>query len=233
MSEAWTFLHCKPTRIQLDHQHSDHLSQTCVASVGAVAMHASLVGLPDLPSAVLKEIFEQVSLLDRLTCEQVCKSWRQTVRSPQNWAALYGTELSIILDDSTGISDIFLQGSKFLILRVAVPSLQSVPSFPSSFSLWLARRWPALTHVSIIDCCNDTGSPLENILATCTSSISGSDSGPEIKLRLGVYHEFVPLSVLRRFNLSFCCLLHRANTHFVTQAVSGGLLSAGFHWLVE
>ena len=206
MSEACTFLHCEPTRIQLDHQHSDDLSQTCVATVGAVAMQASFVGLPDLPSAVFKHILEQVSLLDRLACEQVCKSWRQTVRNPQNWAALYGTRLSIVLvdstgvpgylRDSTGISDIILGWSKpgGPILQVAVPNLQSVPSFPSSFSLWLARRWPALTHVSIIDFCNDTGSALENILTTCTSSISGSISGPEIKLRLGVYH-LVPFFV--------------------------------------
>ena len=60
-------LDCKPSRLQLDHQYSDDLSQTCVASVGAVAMQASFAGLPDLPSAVLKDILEQVSLLDRLT----------------------------------------------------------------------------------------------------------------------------------------------------------------------
>ncbi|DBB13755.1 TPA: hypothetical protein ACH3X3_000763 [Trebouxia sp. C0006] len=70
-----------------------------------------------------------------------------------------------------------------LLCTVAVPSLQSMPSFLSSFSLWLARRWPALTHVSIIDLCEDTVAPLENILATCTSSISGSILGPEIALR--------------------------------------------------
>ena len=34
-------------------------------------MQASFVGLPDLPSAVLKDILEQVSLLDKLACEQV------------------------------------------------------------------------------------------------------------------------------------------------------------------
>ncbi len=161
-------------------------------------MQASFAGLPDLPSAVLKDILEQVSLLDRLTCEQVCKSWRQAMRNPQTWAALYGTRLSIVLTDSTGVpgysrdstgtSDIILQCSKAPILQVAVPSLQSVPSLPSSFSLWLARRWPALTHVSIIDFCKDTVAPLENILATCTSSVSGSISGPEIALRSGVYH---------------------------------------------
>ena len=64
-------------------QHSDDLIQTCVASVGAVAMQASFVGLPDLPCAVLKDILEQVSLLDRLTCEQVCRSWRQAMRTPK------------------------------------------------------------------------------------------------------------------------------------------------------
>ncbi|KAL0028782.1 hypothetical protein WJX79_007228 [Trebouxia sp. C0005] len=60
-----------------------------------------------------------------------------------------------------------------------------MPSPPSSFSLWLARRWPALTHVSITDLCSNTSSPLENILATCTSAISGLISGPEINLCLG------------------------------------------------
>ena len=161
-------------------------------------MQASFVGLPDLPSAVLKDILEQVSLLDKLACEQVCKRWRQAVQNPQIWVALYGTRWSIILIDSieasgysrdgTGISDLMLQGSKSHILQVAVPSLQSMPSPPCSFSLWLARRWPALTHVSITDFSIDTGSFLGNIFATCTSSISGSISGPEIRLYLGVYH---------------------------------------------
>ncbi len=158
-------------------------------------MQASFVGLPDLPSAALKDILEQVSLLDRLTCEQVCKSWRQALRNPQTWAVLYGTRMSIVLidstglpgysRDSTGISDTILQCSNAPILQVAVPSLLSVPSFPSSFSLWLARRWPALTHVSFTDLCEDS---LENILSACASSISGSNSEPEIKLRSGVYH---------------------------------------------
>jgi len=77
-------------------------SQTCVASVDAAAMQASFVGLPDLPSAVLRDILGQVSLLDKLTCEQVCKSWRQAVQNPQIWVALYGTQLSVLLSDSTG-----------------------------------------------------------------------------------------------------------------------------------
>lgn len=134
-------------------------SQTCVASVDAAAMQASFVGLPDLPSAVLRDILGQVSLLDKLTCEQVCKSWRQAVQNPRIWVALYGTRWSIILIDSieapgysrdgTGISDLMLQGPKSHILQVAVPSLQSMPSPPCSFSLWLARRWPALTHVQV------------------------------------------------------------------------------------
>ncbi len=186
-AEAPVYASVKRTASQII-QHSDDLIQTCVASVGAVAMQASFVGLPDLPCAVLKDILEQVSLLDRLTCEQVCRSWRQAMRNPQTWAALYGTQLSILLTDSTGISDTNLQCSEAPMLQVAVPSLQSMPSFLSSFSLWLARRWPALTHVSIIDLCEDTVAPLENILATCTSSISGSILGPEIALRSGVCH---------------------------------------------
>ncbi len=59
-------------------------SQTCVASVDAAAMQASFVGLHDLPSAILRDILGQVSLLDKLTCEQVCKSWRQAVQKPPN-----------------------------------------------------------------------------------------------------------------------------------------------------
>ncbi len=47
-------------------------------------MQASFVGLPDLPCPVRKDILEQVSLLDKLACEQVCKSWKQAVQSPQN-----------------------------------------------------------------------------------------------------------------------------------------------------
>ena len=158
-------------------------------------MQASFGGLPD---AVLQDIFEQVTLLDTLACEQVCKSWRQALRNPQTWVDLYGSRLFIFVSDSTGepgyvrdgtgISGTRLQVFKFPILQVAVPSLLSMPSPPSSFSLWLARRWPALTHVSITDLCSNTSSPLENILATCTSAISGLISGPEINLCLGLYH---------------------------------------------
>ena len=142
------FLHCKPTRLLRDHQHSDNLSQTCVASVGAASMQASFVGLPDLPSAVLKDILEQVSLLDKLAGEQVCKSWRQAVQNPQIWVALYGTRWSTILIDSieapgysrdgTGISDLMLQGSKSHILQVAVPSLRSPHLRVVSVFGWLA-----------------------------------------------------------------------------------------------
>ncbi len=92
-------------------------------------MQASFVGLPDLPSAVLKDILEQVSLLDKLACEQVCKSWRQAVRNPETWVALYGARLLIVVNDSTeepgyrrdgtGRSDTMLQVSKPPILQVA------------------------------------------------------------------------------------------------------------------
>ncbi len=160
-------------------------------------MPASCVGLPDLPGAVLKNILEQVSLLDKLACEQVCKSWMQAMQNPETWIALYGARLLVVFSDITeepefrrdsrGISDTLLQ-LKPPVLQVAVPSLHSMPSPPSNFSLWLARRWSALTHVSFTEFSSSTGSPLENIFATCTSAISGSISGPEIKLCLGVYH---------------------------------------------
>ncbi len=149
--------------------------------------------------AQFSEIFlGKSAYLISLLVNKSVKAGGKQCKNPQIWVALYGTQLSVLLSDSTGppgivrdstgTPDVFLQVSKRPLPMVSVPSLQSVPSSPSSFGLWLARRWPALTQVTIIDNCHDMGSALDNILANCKSSISGSISGPEIMLHVGVYH---------------------------------------------